>query len=155
MRSETELNFLRLEQVDADLYRYASLLGCTRPRRGWLRHVRETLGRTERQQAQRLGISGSTLHKAEQSEADERISVAQLRRLADGLDCDLVCVIVPRRPLSAVVRERAQAIATAEVEKIAHSMRLEGQPPPPDRLRVQIARRADELLRGRWSALWR
>ena len=78
MRSETELNFLRLEQVDADLYRYASLLGCTRPRRGWLRHVRETLGRTERQQAQRLGISGSTLHKAEQSEADGKRSMNRI-----------------------------------------------------------------------------
>ncbi|MGE0097541.1 MAG: hypothetical protein AB7S86_04260 [Hydrogenophaga sp.] len=47
--------------------------------------ILEALGRMERQQAQRLGISGATLHKSEPSEADDRISLAQLRKLADRL----------------------------------------------------------------------
>jgi transcriptional regulator with XRE-family HTH domain len=51
-----------------------------------LKLIREALGRTKRLQSQRLGVSGATLHKSEQSEADDRISLGQLRKIADGLD---------------------------------------------------------------------
>ena len=150
-----ELNQLRLEQVQATVSVYADLVKRPRPSRGWLKLIREALGRTERQQAQRLGISGPTLHKSERAEADDRITLGQLRRLADGLDCELVYALVPRRPLTETIRARAQAIATEEVGGVAHTMSLEEQRPGAERLRKQVERRADELLRGRWSDLWR
>ena len=151
----SELNQLRLEQVQATLSGYADLVKRQPPTRGWLKLIREALGRTERQQAQRLGISGATLHKSEQSEAEDRISLGQLRKLADGLDCELVYALVPRRPLTDVVQERARAIAMEEVGSVAHTMGLEDQRPSADRLRKQVERRTEELLRGRWSDLWR
>ncbi len=69
--------------------------------------------------AKRLGIAGSTLHKSEQSEADDRITLGD------------------------VVQARARAIAMEEVKGVAHTMGLEDQRP------------GAELLRGRWSDLWR
>lgn len=150
-----ELNQLRLEQLQATLSSYAGMVERRAPSRGWLKLIREALGRTERQQAQLVGISGATLHKSEQSEADERITLGQLRKLADGLDCELVYALVPRRPLTDVVQERARAIAMEEVGAVAHTMSLEDQRPGADRLRSQVKRRAEELLRGRWSDLWR
>lgn len=150
-----ELNQLRLEQLQATLTSYVTLLKRPRPSRGWLKLIREALGRTERQQAQRLGISGATLHKSEQSEAEDRITLGQLRKLADGLDCELVYALVPRRPLTDVVQERARAIAMEEVAGVTHTMSLEEQRPGAERLRKQVERRTDELLRGRWSNLWR
>ena len=125
------------------------------PSRGWLKEIREALGRTERQQAERLGITGPTLHKSEQSEADERISLGQLRKLADGLDCDLVYALVPRKPLPDVVQDRAMQLAKEEVYGVAHTMGLEDQRPTDARIQKQVARRADDLLRGKWSDLWR
>lgn len=100
-------------------------------------------------------VSGATLHKSEQSEADDRISLGQLRKLADGLDCELVYALVPRRPLTDVVQERARTIAMEEVASVAHTMGLEDQRPGAERLRKQVERRTEELLRGRWSNLWR
>ena len=70
----SELNQLRLEQVQATLSKYADLVTRQEPPRGWLKLIREALGRTERQQAQRLGISGATLHTSEQSVAVDRIT---------------------------------------------------------------------------------
>jgi len=151
----SELNQLRLEQVQSTLSGYADWVKRQRPSRGWLKLIREALGRTERQQAQRLGISGATLHKSEQSEAEDRISLGQLRKLADGLDCELVYALVPRRPLTDVVQERARAIAMEEVGSVAHTMDLEDQRPGSERLRKQVERRTEELLRDRWSDLWR
>jgi len=129
--------------------------GCFRKAQRMAELIREALGRAERQQAQRLGISGATLHKSEQSEAEDRITLRQLRKLADGLDCELVYALVPRRPLTDVVQERARAIAMEEVAGVAHTMSLEEQRPGAERLRKQVERRTDELLRGRWSNLWR
>ena len=151
----SELNQLRLEQLQATASAYADMVKRPRPSRGWLKLVREALGRTERQQAGRLGISGPTLHKSEKSEADDRITLGQLRKLADGLDCELVYALVPRRPLTDTVRERARAIAIEEVGGVAHTMSLEDQRPGAERLRKQVERRTEELLSGRWSDLWR
>ena len=155
MKNRSEIDNLQLELVQERLSSYAGLAKSRRPALGWLRLIRVTLGRTQRQQASRLGVSGATVHKAEQSEANERITLGQLRRLADGLDCDVVYALVPRRPLPEMVRERAREIALKEVGRVAHSMQLEGQRPPEERLRAQVERRVDELLRGRWSDLWR
>lgn len=149
------LKQLQLERVQDALSQYADLRKRPPPLRGWLKVIREAIGRTERQQAQRLGISSSTLHKSEQAEADSRITMGQLRKLADGLDCDLVYALVPRRPLTDMVEERAHAIATEDVERVAHSMALEGQRPSDEQLRKQVDWYAADLLRGRWSNLWR
>lgn len=151
----SELKQLRLEQLQASLSDFAGLVSKRAPSRGWLKLVRESLGLTERQQAGRLGVSGSTLHKSELAESEDRISLRQLRKLADGLDCELVYALVPRRPLTELVLERAQAIAIQEVGSVAHTMSLEDQRPADARIRKQIERRTEELLRGRWSDLWR
>ena len=150
-----EFDNLRLEQLQAALQAYQPLLAKQTPPRGWLKEIREAIGRTERQQAARLGVAGSTLHKSEQSEAEERISLGQLRKLADGLDCELVYALVPRKPLPDVVLDRATQLAKEEVYGVAHTMGLEDQRPTDARIQKQVARRADDLLRGKWSDLWR
>lgn len=151
----SEFNYLHVEQLQSALKVYEILLTKRAPSRGWLKEIREALGRTERQQAQRLGISGSTLHKSEQSEAQERISLGQLRKLADGLDCELVYALVPRKALTEVVQNRANQLAKEEVYGVAHTMGLEDQRPTDERIQKQVARRAEDLLRGKWSNLWR
>ncbi len=150
-----EFNHLRLEQLQAALQAYQVLLAKQAPPRGWLKEIREALGRTERQQAARLGVAGSTLHKSEQSEAQERITLGQLRKLADGLDCALVYALVPRKPLTEMVQDRAKQLAREEVYGVAHTMSLEDQRPTDERIQKQVTRRAEELLRGKWSDLWR
>ncbi|WP_322104853.1 mobile mystery protein A [Paraburkholderia sp. J41] len=146
---------LKLEQVQALTEAYGDLAKRRAPQRGWMKLIRETLGMTERQRASRAGISPSTLHKAEQAEAEGRITLQRLRRLADELDCELVYALVPRKPLSKVVEERAREIAMQEVSGVAHSMALENQRPTSSRLRKQVEQRMEELLRGPWSDLWR
>ncbi len=151
----SELNYLRLEQLQASLDAYDFLRAKRVPERGWLKEIREALGLTERQQAGRVGVTGAALHKSEQSEADERISLGQLRKMADHLDCDLVYALVPRKPLTEVVQSRAQQLANEEVRGVAHTMSLEDQRPTDERIQKQVARRSEELLRGKWSELWR
>ena len=151
----TDLNHLRLAQLERALAPYAQLQGLGVPRQGWLRAVRESLGRTLRVQAARVGVTAPSLHKSEAAEADGRISLAQLRRLAAALDCELVYGLVPRQPLSQVVEGRAAQLARDEGLGVSHSMALEDQRPADPFIEGQVSRRQSELLAGPWSRLWR
>ena len=77
--------------------------------------------------AARLGTTPGAVTRLEQSEAADRIGLDTLRRAADALGCDLVYLLVPRRPLTAVVRERARELAHQQVTATEQTMRLEDQ----------------------------
>ena len=67
-----------------------------RPTAGWLRTVRETLGLTLADMAKRLGITPPAVRSFEQAEAEDRITLASLRRTADAMGCELIYALVPR-----------------------------------------------------------
>lgn len=99
----------------------------TPPVRGWIRAIREALGMTTAQLAQKLGIKQPSLIDLEQSEARGTIELATLRRVAEVLDCTLVYALVPNKPLERMVRERARAFARKRLGPVEHTMLLEDQ----------------------------
>jgi len=113
-----------------------------RPAGGWLRAVREALGMTTADAAQRLGVTPSSITRFEQSEVAGRIQLDTLERAADSLGCDVVYLLVPRRPLEAVVDERARDLARRELRAVGHTMDLELQGLPA----VEIREREQELV---------
>jgi predicted DNA-binding mobile mystery protein A len=145
---------LKLSQLDDTLRTVAARPSPARPRGGWLKSVREALGITTRQFAARVGLAHSTVVEAEQGEVAETISLAQLRRLADALDCELYYVLIPRTPLSERVDAQAERKARERVAGVAHTMALEAQRAGSKFEEEQIAEVKDQLLRGRRSRLW-
>jgi predicted DNA-binding mobile mystery protein A len=99
----------------------------TSPVRGWIKAVREALGMTTAQLAKRLGVKQPSVVALEQSEAKGTIELATLRRVADALDCTLIFALVPKKPLEAMVRDRARNFALRRREPVEHSMLLEDQ----------------------------
>lgn len=90
------------------------------PSGGWIRTMREARGLSLRQLGHKLGIQGNSVHVAERREASGGISIYQLQRIADALDCDLFYAFVPRhsglRPAkryAAQLKARAQAAEDA------------------------------------------
>lgn len=139
------------ELLDAHFEEWQQLRGLARPPRGWVRSVREALGMSAAVLAARLGTTAGAVTRLEQSEAADRIRLDTLRRAADALGCDLVYLLVPRRPLSAVVRDRARELARRQVAAVQQTMRLEDQATDTaSEMEEQLAR---ELLDrgGLWS----
>lgn len=103
-----------------------------RPPGGWIRAVRQGLGLSGHQLAQRLGITRQSLAGLERSEADGSIRLATLRRAADAMDCDLAYVLIPRagQGLDGVLRRRARESALREMTPVRHTMALEAQSVP-------------------------
>jgi len=98
-----------------------------RPQRGWVRAIRDALGMTAEQLGGRIGVTQSTIQRLETSEAADTIQLNSLRRLAEGLGCELVYLLVPRETLSATYDAAARDVARRELARVSHSMALEDQ----------------------------
>ena len=67
-----------------------------RPTVGWLRTTRDLLGFTLTNLAQRLKVTPPAVRSFEQAEAEDRITLASLRRVAAAMNCELIYALVPR-----------------------------------------------------------
>jgi len=97
------------------------------PPKGWLRAIRDALGMSGVQFAARLGVRPQTAETIEKSEAGGTIRIETLRRAAAALDCTLVYALVPNSSLEQAVRARARRVAVRDLQRVAHTMKLEAQ----------------------------
>lgn len=146
---------LKLRQLDATLERWRDAALPPRPPSGWIKAIREALGMTSAHLARRLGVTLPTTTRLEASEAEDRITLATLRRAAAALNCELHYALLPRQSLSATLDARATEIARRRMAAISHSMALEAQATSREALAAQTRALADSLLKGSRRALWK
>jgi predicted DNA-binding mobile mystery protein A len=119
------------------------------PPKGWIRAMRDALGMTAAQLADRLGVSRQAVTQMEKSEADATITLRTLQRAAEALGCRLEYALVPEQPLQVRVRHQAERRARELLADVAHSMALEDDPVD---LEHRVSELADELEAD--SGLW-
>jgi predicted DNA-binding mobile mystery protein A len=124
------------------------------PARGWLRAIRDALGMSTTQFAQRLGVKQPRIIALEKAEVTGAASLQTLREAAEALDCTLVYAIVPTQSLEAIMRARATEKADAELAHLHHTMALENQAMTKTDLADERARLIDGLLAGSMRRLW-
>jgi predicted DNA-binding mobile mystery protein A len=122
MSSDTSRELL-LMQMDEALAHWRDAALPARPKNGWVRNIRAALRMSAPALAKRLGVTARAVHKIETSEADDKISLATLRRVAEALEYALV----PRKPLLDTLVDRARLVAGLELTPVAHTMALEDQ----------------------------
>lgn len=109
------------------------------PPTGWLKAVRGALGISSRQLAQIVGVDMSAIIRLEEREPEGKMTVEMLNRAAQAMDCKVVYAIVPRdeyESLEAIVDNRAKKAAKDLLQKVEHSMRLEGQGSPDSKIEL-------------------
>lgn len=159
MSARADTQWLQLRQAEEKLVGWHEVAPKHPPAGGWISAVRQAIGMSVAQLADRLGISRTSLAKMEQREVDGGITLDALRRAADALDCDVVYAIVPRTgSLERVVESRADLIAGVLVSRAGHSMSLEAQTVSDEETTAQqkvIARRLlAEWPRDLWDISW-
>jgi predicted DNA-binding mobile mystery protein A len=98
-----------------------------RPPKGWIRAIRDALGMTAEQLADRMQITQPSVQRLEISEAEDTIQLKTLKRAAEALGCELVYALVPRQTLRETYDLAARKVALRELGRISHSMALEDQ----------------------------
>ena len=119
---------LRLSQLDRNLLEARSLP--PRPSGGWIGSVREALGLSLAQIGKRLSTSRQTVQEFERAEAEDRITLATLRRVAETMGCSLIYVLAPRSgSFAELAQQNAREDAAKDVRRVVHTMALEDQKP--------------------------
>ena len=125
-----------------------------RPPRGWLKAIREALGMTTTQLAQRLGVVQSRVVAIEQGESKGSITLNSLEKAAQALDCRLVYALVPGQPLEDMVKKRASLLAKNRLKSASHTMALEAQGVEAADENEQLKRLIRQLIEKPGSKLW-
>jgi predicted DNA-binding mobile mystery protein A len=123
------------------------------PRAGWVREIRMALGLSQSQLAARAGVSRATVQQMERAEAQRRITLASLDKLAHAMGCQVALAIMPKGGTLEDVR-RNQAAAKAEV--LLHEKTKDNKRPPrPADLERRKQQLITRLLRGSRRRLWK
>ncbi len=89
--------------------------------------VREALGMSAQELANRIGVDQSRISRIEAAERDGQVKLSTLRKVAQGLEMEFFYGFVPKGTLEEMVREQAKKIALERLQRLNHTMRLEMQ----------------------------
>ena len=142
------------QQLDKTLFGYATAKQTASPVKGWIRAIREALGMSGKQLANRLNVSQPRIPKLEQDEVSGVVSLKTMRQAAEAMDCIFVYAIVPRVTLEETVRAQARKVAEARSKRVSHIMLLEAQNLSVEEQRASLDAAIDELVREMPKELW-
>jgi predicted DNA-binding mobile mystery protein A len=107
---KSRLDFTRLAELDRQFCEFAKLHRDVTPRCGWVKTVRLALGMSSTALAARTGMTAQGVRQLEQAEENGSISLKTLAKLADGLDCEVHYILLPRSSLLDQVLKQSREI---------------------------------------------
>jgi predicted DNA-binding mobile mystery protein A len=145
---------LIIDQLSATLERFNQLKNSKMPHKGWIRALRDALGMSGTQLAERLHVSRPRIPKLEQDELTGSVTLKTMRQTAEALDSVFVYALVPRTSLNDIIRIRAQKVAKARLKRTSHTMLLEDQMLSNSDQQRMLELMVDELIREMPRDLW-
>ncbi|MDP8227029.1 MAG: mobile mystery protein A [Candidatus Celaenobacter polaris] len=114
-------------QLDQTLSVLRPLLDTPIPLKGWIRAIRNAIGMSGRQLADRLGVTKQSASLIERREIAGTATIKTLRNTAEALDCIFIYGFIPKISLEETVRDQAKKVASARLARASHTMSLENQ----------------------------
>jgi predicted DNA-binding mobile mystery protein A len=144
-----------IAQLDKKLQYNKELSLQTIPRGGWIKTIRSTIGMTCQQLAIRAGVSTRRITAIEEAEAEKKLKLETLIKIADALNCELHYVLVPKNKGSLLkqVEKKALEKARASIASSGEHMSLENQLASAD-MGLQAQLLAQEILHNNLKGLW-
>ena len=126
MKKPKEQKLIR-RQVSRNLEALKQELEVVRGIKSWSEYMRLALGMTVSQLAKRLGLKQPAVSGLEKREIEGRLSINNLKKIANAMDCDLVYAFIPRQPVEKIVYDQAKMKVTQSMERAETHMELEDQ----------------------------
>lgn len=141
-------------QLDVSLAKFHEVKGMQLPAKGWIRAIREALGMTGAHLARRLQVSQPRVFKLEQDEPSGALTLKTMRQVAEALDCVFVYALVPRSSLENTVKTQARAVAAERLQRVSHTMLLEGQGLSIEEQQTSLDAVIEDLVRETPKDIW-
>ena len=142
------------KQLDKTLLEFRPILGVSIPQKGWVRAIRDSLGMSGRQLADRLGVTRQRVSEIERDELSGSVSIKSMRKVADRLDCVFVYAFAPRISLEHTVHDRVKQVVEERLKRASQSMLLEGQELNEDDELEALSDMVEEMIENLPSTLW-
>ena len=113
----------------------------------WIRILRNRLRMTQTELAKRAHITQPNLAAIESGKVDPQVDT--LRRIYQGLWCDLNIEPRLQKPLEDILRGRAGTVALKRLKHTMGTMALEDQAPDKETFKRLLEKRTDDILRSR------
>lgn len=142
------------KQLDSTLQEFKRMSSISIPRKGWIRAVRNALGMSGPQIAQRMQVSKQRIQRIEKDEVLGSTTLRTMRQAAEALNCFFVYSIVPQGSLEEIVQEQARTIAVERLSRASQTMKLEGQELGNADMQDSLDNLIEELIAKEQSQLW-
>jgi len=145
---------LILYQVESKVSKIREAMGNGPPLKGWIRAIRDALGMTGGQLAERLEVSQPRITRLEQDELVGSVTMKTMREVAEAMDCMFVYAIVPKTSVEDVIRKQAEYVARLRLNRSSHTMMLEDQELLNNEKKQMFDNLVEDLMRDFPRDLW-
>lgn len=142
------------EQLDKKFETPGKIKGIQAPVKGWLRSIREALGMSGKQLAERIGVSQPRVVQMEKDELSGALTLKTMRHVAEAMDCMFVYALVPRTSLEETIHDQAKKVAEQRLSRTSHTMLLEDQQVSNDERRKMLESKVEDLIRELPKDFW-
>jgi predicted DNA-binding mobile mystery protein A len=146
---------LMREQLDKKLISLKSLVKNGMPETGWIKPIREALGMSAKDLAEKVGIDQSRISRLENAEKMGNIKLSSMQKIAQGLGMEFVYGFVPNDTLESMVRDQAHKLAVEKFKRLNHTMRLEMQELSDDEKKKALEDMINKILIDEPKHFWK
>ena len=144
-----------MDQLEKKLQNFKKAELVQVPAKGWLHVIRNTMGISLQQVANRMNVTRQSVQAIERREQEGSITLKNLQAAADALDMKLVYGFVPKDgSIEGLIERKSKAMAKEIVTKVSHTMMLEDQGVSQERLQKAVEERAAVIKSEMPKALW-
>ena len=118
---------LKLLQIERKVMAFKNLQEAAKTSKGWVKLIRRTLGMSLETLAHKLDVDISSLSRLEAREAQKKITLEKLEKVAQALGCELVYALVPQTTLQNIIESQAETKAKELLSRADIHMELEDQ----------------------------
>ena len=118
-----------------------------------VKKIRQALGMTQEQLAERTGFTQSYIAEIE-SGRKENLELFTIKKIAQGLNCQLLIQVIPQKNLSQLLDEQSTKVAQKIISLSSASTALERQLPDQEFIANEVEEMKKNILEKHRSALW-
>lgn len=112
---------------------------------GWIKYTRSVFGMTLKDLAKLAGLTLPTIAQAERREAEGKVTIETLKKLAEAMECDFVYAFVPKKDITKLIHDKASEKAKRTLLNADTHMSLEDQRVT-EELKLRIENLTEKLI---------
>ncbi len=138
-------NKLTISQIDRKIKPLRLALASAKVQPGWIRYMRNALGMKLKDLAKLTGLSVPTVAQSERREAQGKVTLETLNKIARAMECDFIYAFVPKTKIKTFLEKKATEKAQKILQIADTHMTLEDQKVSVA-IKERVASLAEQLL---------